>query len=219
MVTTGKANPIRWLWNGAKRVFSRLRGGNVEKEVAPGPEVRDAFLSKPEWSAFSEKSAADVASGAASVQRWQLNFREQLRRAYVNEYVAARGGLGAMTQADWGRLGGMLKEQYTWMNRFAEQMARGELTEGQVRVRMQMYFDSAREAHSRAHAASWRIELPAHPGDGSTICKTNCKCAWDLRETEMGVDAYWTLGVAEHCPDCMDRAGKWNPYHAPKVPT
>jgi len=61
-------------------------------------------------------------------------------------------------------------------------------------------------------------ELPAYPGDGQTICLTNCACSWQIEEVYEGEvltgwDCYWTLGIVktEHCDDCLDNTGKWNP--------
>jgi len=152
-----------------------------------------------------------------SLQRWQLDFRHQLRQAYINEYLLGRGGVGNMTQADWGRLGGMLKEQYGWMNRMAAQMANGEVSPAQAKIRMDMYFKSSREAYERAkRVSSGSPDLPAYPGDGSTQCRVNCQCSWDIQETEDEWLAYWTLGPAEHCPDCDNRSRQWAPLRFPK---
>lgn len=42
------------------------------------------------------------------------------------------GGFNNMTQADWGRIGEMLKEQYIKLNLLMDQIARGELSSAQV---------------------------------------------------------------------------------------
>jgi len=42
-------------------------------------------------------------------------------------------------------------------------------------------------------------------------------CSWDIQEvvdeegTKAGWDCFWTLGMAEHCEDCVENSHKWNP--------
>jgi len=117
----------------------------------------------------------------------------------------------------------MLREQYRWLDDFARLVADGALSEGQIRSRAAMYVNSAREAFERGLARAWGIpenELPAHPGDGSTICLTNCACNWqheevlDTEDMLIGWDSTWELGPVKtkHCEDCLGRAQKWNPF-------
>jgi hypothetical protein len=215
--STTKANPIRWLWNQARQVYNRFRGERVDRTVTPDPIVRDRFIARPEWGGFIEESSRALTEGQISIQRWQMDFRQALRRSYIDQYLLARGGRDNMTAADWGRLGGMLREQYGWMDRFAQQMAAGEMSPNQVASRMQMYFNSSRESFERGRAAALGIpRLPAYPGDGSTQCRTNCQCSWDITEAEDEWLAYWRLGVAEHCPDCVRRSQEWAPYRIPR---
>lgn len=91
-----------------------------------------------------------LASNALTVGDWQTMMRQSLKESYIQQYVSARGGLDMMTQADWGSIGGMLREQYRYLDRFAEDIANGRLTEAQIAARARMYFESAREAHERA---------------------------------------------------------------------
>lgn len=52
--------------------------------------------------------------------------------------------------------------------------------------------------------------------EGLVSHNTNCACSWEFDDVEengeiVAVDAFWVLGAAEHCPDCLDNAAKWNP--------
>lgn len=55
--------------------------------------------------------------------------------------------------------------------------------------------------------------LPAYPGDGTTQCRTNCRCRWEIvpLEGSGNANAYWRLGAAEHCQTCAVRAEDWSP--------
>jgi hypothetical protein len=45
---------------------------------------------------------------------------------------------------------------------------------------------------------------------------TNCQCRWEIVDRGDHWDCYWRLGIAEHCPDCVERARNWNPLTIPK---
>ncbi len=174
-------------------------------------ELRDTFIDSQR--SEMDRLSAQMASGDITVQRWTLDTWSTIRETYIDEYAAGRGGRHILTQQDYGSIGGMMSNQSTYFKRFAEQIKNGELSEAQVRMRSQMYIDSATQAFERGRSRAQGVpQLPAYPGDGQTQCGSNCKCHWDIRETEMTFDAYWTLGVAEHCPDCLENASRWNPY-------
>jgi len=89
----------------------------------------------------------------------------------------------------------------------------------QVKARSQLYLNSARQAYERANArAMGAPDLPAYPGDGSTICGVSCACGWRLKQVfdddgnPAGWEAYWEIdSAAENCPDCIQRSIEWNP--------
>ena len=160
-----------------------------------------------------------LTGGNLNVGDWQAIIRQELKDSYIQQYILGRGGVGEMTSADWGSIGGMLGEQYRHLDDFAAEIANGELTPGQIAARTDMYFESSTEAYERAHARATGVpadKLPAMPGDGSTQCHTNCRCGWEFEETEDGWNCYWKVDPdAESCPDCLERAGEWNPYFIP----
>jgi len=99
-----------------------------------------------------------------------------------------------------------------------------ELRETQVAARSKMYLNSAREAYERGKMRAHGVpQLPAYPGDGSTVCLTNCRCAWRIEEQRdeegnlLGWNCYWEIIGPDdaNCPDCLDRMGRWNPYVVP----
>ncbi len=139
-----------------------------------------------------------------------------IKNTYIDLYAMGIGGRNNMTQADWGSIGGMLKEQYQYLHRLLQQIEFQQVSPAQIVARLNMYINSANEALWRALGRDLPLQLPAYPGDGSTECLTNCRCEWDIQETEMTYDCFWMLGEAEHCPDCVDRSQRWAPYVMPK---
>lgn len=215
------ANPIKWIFNQATRIYRRLVDGKVDRQVRTTDTHADRFL--------VQSSIGDLDRLVGALQegqpldRWVLDFRQSLKETYISEYLVARGGRDAMTQSDWGQLGAMLKQQYRYLDGFANDIASGNLsTDGRlqikrVRARAQMYFNGSSQAYERGKSNSLGMpRFPAYPGDGSTQCLTNCGCHWDVTETEEAWLCVWTLGPHEHCPDCVRRAGEWNPYRIPK---
>ena len=128
-----------------------------------------------------------VASGQITAADWEAQMRQQITQIYINEYLLGHGGRNTMTQADWGSIGGMLKEQFGYLSEFAKLIAEGKLSEAQILARARMYINSSREAFERAKK----------------------RVAQGLGMTE----EMWVLNPqAENCEDCQYYAGQgWKP--------
>jgi hypothetical protein len=159
--------------------------------------------------------AADLATrraeGDLSANAWEREMRSLIKNAHVDMAALGRGGRRQMAPADWGRVGAAIREQYSYLGRFADDTA--NLSEAQVRARAGLYVSSSQVAYERGRAAAWDVTLPQHPGDHSTACGSNCRCSWLLEEAEGGaVRATWQVnGAAESCPDCVENGRRWNP--------
>lgn len=179
---------------------------------------RDTYISGQETA--SRALTDRVAKGEITLGAWERGMRQIVKDTHGTLYAAAKGGYNNMTQSDWGRVGQEVRKQYEYLARFRAELAAGKLSPGQAAVRAAMYPGSGNQAWEKGRAANVfdpRL-LPAYPGDGSTICRTNCRCRWEITETEEAYLCYWKLGAAEHCQDCVYRAGAWAPYTVPKVP-
>ena len=72
--------------------------------------------------------------------------------------------------------------------------------------------EASSQSFEKAKVASRGIpDLPDYPGSGRTECMTNCKCYWNIKETETEWLCYWSLSNVEHCDSCIDRSNRWNP--------
>lgn len=165
-------------------------------------------------------------AGEVGLLEWKDKARELVKTANVGAAVIGKGGWGEMTPADWGRVGAVLRNpgggQYKYLDDFAAQLLEkaqaGEIySQAYLENRLGLYMDAARQSFSMGAVAALGInpgDLPAHPGDGSTKCMTRCKCSWEFTPTALPglYDAYWRLGVADHCEDCIARAGAWVPW-------
>lgn len=158
------------------------------------------------------KSISDrLSNGEISVQRWVEEMRKAVKDAYVIQYAVGKGGMENMTQADWGRVGGLLRGQYAYLNGFASQISNGELTPKQIAARANLYVDSSTQAFERGKAASHGLfSLPAYPGDGTSECMANCRCHWRITKSGSTRTASWVMSSAEHCQTCVDRSVAWS---------
>lgn len=163
-----------------------------------------------------DKLAQLVANGIISPQMWHQLMREEIKREYIRQYLAGIGGLGQMGPEDWVRIADMIADQYAYLPTFQQQIEAGKLTEAQIRVRSNMYLESAKEAYEKAKAIvvsrlgfdeeRWVLGLAEHcedcvsfanegwqvfgyfpfPGEGQTRCLTNCKCHKEYRNSVTG---------------------------------
>ena len=166
--------------------------------------------------------ANQLAKGDITLNEWTLSMRQEVKDNFINQYMLAHGGRNTMTQADWGRVGQMVRGQYEYLNAFADQIASGEYSEQAIAARARMYVESSGQAFERGKIAAHGMpDLPQVPGDGRTRCLSNCKCWWEIKENDTEWRAYWRLGLAEHCLDCVENSEKWNPlvYQKSDAPT
>jgi len=162
--------------------------------------------------------AMSLSDGEITIQQWTLRMREVIKRTHIVQYIIARGGLDRMTQSDWGRIGWVLRNQYAFLNQFANAISGGNLTVAQIQARSAMYINAARESYERGKAqGAFGLFLPAYPGDGTTECLSNCQCHWNIQNMEDHYECTWTLGEAEHCNTCVVRASTWKGLIFPKL--
>lgn len=213
--TYGDDSP--WEWDQpSKRYRNRDTGRYMgSRQMLP---LRDEFID-------AQKGAVSdlvdrLADGEITTNRFVEEMRGLIKTSFIDEYALAHGGRHNLTSRDFGIVGQMCRGQYGYLNAFAEQINAGELSPAQIRARGRLYIEAASQAYERAAAEVRGIRgphgLPAYPGDGSTVCRTNCKCTWEFAETETDWECTWTLHPAEHCADCLERAARWAPYVAPK---
>ena len=190
------------------------------------PEDSRRALYEARLAAFYDnvgRLAAQLVGGEITLAEWEAAMRDEIKAMHTAAAAIAHGGWDQMTFSDWGRVGAEVRKQYEYLHRWAQtlaaEVAQGiPLSEAQIAARANMYGNSSRATYSRISQVAIGIDpsvLPAHPGDGTTACYTNCQCRWDPVEVDArrgDWDYYWRLGVAEHCATCEARTAAWNPY-------
>ena len=195
----------------------------------PAPRIRDTKvglkLLEARRSAFdraAEALAHKLRSGEISVEGWRTAMRQEIKDLHVTSLVISRGGeWKTISFSEWGRLGGNLRVQYRYLDRYAEQIqTRAEAAAmGQGKFYSEKYLAWRSKLYGgNAKASYWRGVvyglLPQVPGDGQTRCGTNCKCELRIENGDKlnTLLVYWDLTPAEHCEDCVRLNQEWNPY-------
>ena len=204
---------MSWKWFEKRRTYVDDQGKRI------GVSGEDSFIDRiiGRGVVSTNNIAAMVANKTISVSTWEAMMRLEIKNAYIQQYLLGRGGKIQMGFNDYGSIGGMLKEQYAHLSKMAAQMAAGNLTEAQIAFRSSMYIKSSNEAFNRGRARAYGIPdglLPQFPGDGQTVCLTNCRCRWIIEVVDEGIkwDCFWKLdAAADTCPDCTDNRDTWSP--------
>jgi hypothetical protein len=205
--------PSPWQWEPRTRRYRDTRSGRFLSPNAM-TALRDQF--RDAMAGEGQRLTGRMTDGQETVQDWTRAMRRTLKTTYIDLYCAGRGGRNAMTAADWGRCGRMLRDSYSYLEGFGKDLAAGNLSVPQAKARAALYFASATQAFEQGKSRAFGVTLPAYPADGSSECKAQDKCRWSLTETEDAVEATWLLGAAEHCPTCVTRSQLWNPLVIPR---
>lgn len=212
-----------WIWDSRSHRYRVTAEGAAATGQRAGTYVGQARMValRDDLIAAQKNTVTDlaeqVANGEITLNQWILSMRGEIKDTFLSEYMLGHGGRNSMTPSDWGRLGAMILAQYKFLDGFASDIAAGKYTQAAVAARARMYMEAASQAFERGNALSRGLpDLPAYPGDGSTQCRANCHCRWEIREQETEWHCFWRLSTAEHCPDCVARAGQWNPLTVAK---
>lgn len=159
-----------------------------------------------------------LANGEIDLAAWQVNMKDELRRANLEQFVTGRGGdRTGIKPGEYGTLGPELKRQYKYLRNFAGVIeAAGENGSPLdfAIVRAKLY---AKSTQASFWKSSIPVDLPQTPRDGKTRCRTNCKCRlqhkleYNADGEAIAVLVWWKLSPAEHCEDCLSLARTWNP--------
>jgi hypothetical protein len=123
--------------------------------------------------------------------------------------MMGRGGKQMMTPADRGRVGGLLRAQYSYLDAFVGEVANGTMSPDAIRNRTPLYAETTRGAYDRGHASAWEVDLPEHPPK-----HPRCRCRWKIEEKQSREETHasWmTDRSGGACQYCLDAADDYNP--------
>lgn len=205
-----------WEFDTRPKRFRDTRSGrflSTEKAV----DLRDGFQLRRQQDLVALN--ARLAEEELTLQQWEAEVQQLVRNVHAAEYIMGRGGLAAMTDEDWTAIERLSAEQWGYLRQFADDVGAGRLSEAQTLARARLYLESSRHAYERGRSAAFGVSLPAYPCDGSSECKSRCKCHWQLVEdTDAGVvRATWKRSASESCRTCRQRGSQWAPLVITRV--
>jgi hypothetical protein len=144
----------------------------------------------------------DLYAGRINLAQWQIGTASEIKDAHLAQAMFGAGGRANMGNVEWGRVGQTLREQYSFLDKFAQAIARGEISEAMALNRIEMYGDASQQSYwaefaqqrtgrmryvlhpaehcgdciDRAVGTYTRETLRGYPGDGSTQCGPHDKC-------------------------------------------
>lgn len=77
--------------------------------------------------------------GQLTLEQWQIGVAYELKDAHLAQAMYAVGGKNNMTQANYGRVGGTLADEYRYLANFANDIASGNVSEAQALARIKQY--------------------------------------------------------------------------------
>lgn len=155
--------------------------------------------------------------GKLNADEFRQLLRKEIKMLHVGSGVAAFDGeWDELEPSDWGRIGNRIRREYGFSDKLIQQIEDGELSLKQVLASMDRYGETASATYEAAKQAYVGINpalLRYHPGDGTTVCRSNCHCRWNIRvisKKRGDFNASWRLGsVQDHCKTCVERHRKW----------
>ena len=195
----------------ARKLYARVKGKRkaVSTDGLPAPLGSLTEMFTEEIRALTDRLQA----GSISTTEWEMEFEYALVRYQLS---GAMAGAGTDTLSDEliTRVGEFVTEQFGFLGDFTVEIAKSQ-DEWQAgwNARAESYAGSIKQPYWTGETKM--LALPAMPGDGTSQCLGNCKCAWDvtvLDEDAGDYDCTWVYGETEdHCQTCQVRAREWKP--------
>jgi hypothetical protein len=195
--------------NTAQRWFDTATG-QFASEVAVTEEMR---LHQTATYNVLDNVTRQLYAGQLTLEQWQIATAMELKDAHLAQAMFAVGGKRNMTQANYGRVGGTLANEYRFLDNFASEIAKGSVSEAQALARIKQYGNATQQSYWREYklvseVIYWNLHPAEHcgdclslaggspykpkdlgqvPGDGNTQCRGNCQCTLSREEVPQTV--------------------------------
>jgi len=190
-------------WNEEAHGWELISTGEILPDAAIHTEIRaHAIFSSTAFDGIT----ASMFEGGTPVGAWQATMLDEIKSGHTANAIFGAGGIGNMTPEAWTRLEDTIAKEAKYLGEFAQGISDGTVSPLQARARAKQYSQAMEQSYWNEWKAGldnpdWTLLplLGQSPGDGSTQCHGNCQCV--LLFNSDGVE--WSLGVAEHCDDCV----------------
>jgi len=118
------ANPTPlYLWDERSGRFRSVKTGRYFSQSRVTAALNDVIDA-----AAAEMKAASVGlqSGSVTLAQWQLIMEANIKNMHLASAAMAKGGWNQLSNADFGKIGSIVKEEYRWLRKFAGEIASGK---------------------------------------------------------------------------------------------
>lgn len=177
-----KPNPLlpQYRWNTkAAQYADQVTGRFVSRQL-----IRDQLENVVDASSNVMRALSQqLRDGDISLADWQIQMMSQIKTTHLAGAAMQRGGWQQMTQADFGRVGRIVRTEYDFLRKFANQVASGkQKLDGSFTRRAALYGQQGRPTYVTF---------------------------WDSTASQRGFDEERSiLQPAEHCSECISEAAK-----------
>lgn len=172
----------QYRWNAKVGRYLDARGRFV-----PAAAIRqelDAALeaAKRRMSSLAEQ----LRTGAITLDEWFVESGKIVKQVHLYSAAAAKGGWAQLTASDFGTIGAIVKEQYKFLARFAQQITDGLTLDGRFLRRADLYSQAGRATYHKTESG-------------------------EMKKREK-TEERSVLNPADHCADCIGESRRnWQP--------
>lgn len=189
---------------------------NAAGRFVPRAEVRLALDGFLEGATNEARALAEqLRAGQVSLAEWQTAMMRQVKQVHLAAAAAEQGGWAQLTQADYGRVGQVVRAQYGYLDDFAGEIASGrQRLDGTLARRAQLYTQAGRGTFHQferlsmlaqgvgqerrrlapadhcqdcvEYAAQGWQAIGSLPPIGDSQCRQNCLCTFEYRAMQSG---------------------------------
>ncbi len=130
-------------------------------------------------------------SGSLDLASWQTQMMQEIKLSHINASQLAHGGRAQMSQADYGRVGRIIRTQYDYVRAWGRDIAAGSApVDGRLIARSALYANAARPTFESIRA---RDQKNAGAQMEQNVLHASESCAGCRAETAKGLVPVGTL--------------------------
>lgn len=223
-----------WRWLERSHRYRNRKTGEVIND-GKWVDIRDAFTDAMHHPA--RRLTEQMLDRDINLHEWMRQMAAMIRDTHLAMFMLGCGGYNGISQDGVISLETTLREQFSYLSDFGDEIVHGNrgrlrqhvslytpiaLRRRGVLNRSTLYIESSTSSAERGRVTTYgRLigDLPAYPGDGSMVCRTNCRCHWRFNLSPPGgggsvIHAFWRLIRRDrhNCVTCIQYSVQWNPY-------
>jgi hypothetical protein len=193
---------------------ARYRGPSGR--FVPDSQAREALDAVIDVQAQQLRTLTErMLNGQIALSEWQRQAMQAIKMAHLDGLALARGGWQQLDQADFGWVGQRIRQQYSYLANFAQQLADGTQPAGSGAVaRAAMYAEAGRSTHREAQR---RLAKDRGMEQERNFLHSADHCPGCLSETARGWVELGTL-VPVGSRSCLSRCRCTLSYRTPPAP-